>query len=252
MVKSTVPIAIVSVLALWGGAAGRATEAARVDPITPHKIAVSACNGEIQGTKYTYRGPRFTTVRLTMADASALVSFNGVLLAPRGWQCDLTGGSDGDYLEAYNPRSGFFLSMSAIGTYEPEEAVSDYFATPGTHALVQACPFFSLAARQLKQTGLGGCATSPDPPIGERRTQVNPDEVDFADPPGIHEATGNPSGGRNSAIGTELFDLHYDKAGSATQNAATATCTLAPARRHYCAAVLRNVRGQFQASLKTR
>ena len=79
---------------------------------------------------------------------------------------------------------------------------------------------------------------------------MNADEVDFADPPGIFGGTGNPSGGRNRAIGIELFDVHYDKAGSAIQNAATATCTLAPARRHYCAAVLGNVRSLFRASLK--
>ena len=179
-------------------------------------IRTLACNGEIQGFKYTYREPWVTTVRLSAADAAALVSFNGVMLAPRCWHCDLVGGSGGATLEAYNPQAGFFVSTSTTGTYQPQEAISDYFATLGNHALYQACPFFSLNALQLRQAGLGSCESSLS--LGAQRTQVNLNEVDSSDPPGIFGGTGNSSGGRNRAIGIELFDVRYDNAGSAIQS----------------------------------
>ncbi len=203
------------------------------------------CNGNIQGAQYKYRGPRTTKARLTAADAADLISFNGVLLVPRGWKCNLNGGSGGATLVAYNPRSDFFQSG---GGYQPQEAISTYGATPGNHALYQACAFFSSAASRMKQLGLGDCDSSLDPPVGEQRTQMSLGEVDFVDPPGV-SGTGNPSGGRNRAIGIELFDERYDnRLKAAIAYAATATCTLAPARRHYCSAILRDVRSGFRAT----
>ena len=90
-------------------------------------------------------------------------------------------------------------------------------------------------------------------PLHEAQTHASEDELDFTDPPGT-DGTGNPSGGRNAAVGFELFDSGYDsKQGGYVENASTATCTFGPARKELCNAVLRNVRVEFQTTLqKTR
>jgi len=76
-----------------------------------------------------------------------------------------------------------------------------------------------------------------------------PGEVMNFKPAGVR-ATGVPSGGRNAASGIELFAYYYDNARkSYVPNAATATCTMAPAGRHMCAAILRDVRARFRATL---
>jgi hypothetical protein len=129
--------------------------------------------------------------------------------------------------------------------------VSAYYVTTGNHALYQARPYFPLAATELKQQKLGGCGYTEAAPIGESQTHVNLDELDFSDPPHT-SGTGNPSGGRYTAIGVELFDSLYEASkGGAVENASTATCTLASSRRHFCAAILRVVRSEFQHLLKT-
>ena len=65
-------------------------------------VAVVPCNGKIQGFPYKYTGSSHAQMRLTAADAESLVAYNGLMLAPRGWHCDLIGGSNGDTLTAYN------------------------------------------------------------------------------------------------------------------------------------------------------
>ncbi len=184
-------------------------------------------------------------MRLSEADAQQLVSFNEQMLAPRGWKCDLIGGSDGDTLEAYDPSAGFF--PSGLGQYRPQEAVSAYYATPGNHALELACPYFPQAVPLLKQGGLQ-CPYIDSTPYGEAQTHRTPDELDFSDPPAITSGTGSPSGGKNRAIGLELFDSVYNQA----PYAATGTCTLAPADRHMCAPILAYVRSRYAAMMKQR
>ena len=223
-----------------------ALSSSRGDGIESRSVPTAACNGEIQGMPYHYKGPTQVKMRLSAADAAHLVAFNGVLLAPRGWKCNVIGGSDGDWLKAHNPTAGFFPVDSA---YQPQEAVSAYYATTGNHALDQACPYFPLAASEHKQLAYPCDGVDPMPQ-GEQQTRVGPDELDFVDPSGV-AGTGNPSGGRYKAIGIELFDSFYDaKAGGAVENASTATCTLSPRHRHYCAAILRAVRAEFQHTLK--
>lgn len=216
--------------------------------ITLRTVPVAACNGEIQGNPFHYKGPSHVQVRVTSADAGRLASYNGVMLAPRGWRCNLVGGSGGDTLKAYNPAAGIFPSDA--GGYQPQEAISASFVTTGNHALFQACPFFPVAVSEMKKLGFD-CGASNPTPTGETQTHVSADEMDFSDPPGVIEGTGDPSGGRYKAIGIELFDSFYDaKAGGAVENASTATCTLAPNHRHFCAAILRGVRAEFQRTLK--
>jgi hypothetical protein len=211
-------------------------------------VPVAPCNGQIQGNPFRYTGPLHVQVRVTAADAGQLAAYNGVMLAPRGWHCNLVGGSGGDTLKAYNPSAGIFPSNA--GGYEPQEAVSAYFATTGNHALYQACAYFPLAVTELKKLGFDCTASNPTP-TGETQTRVSADEMDFTDPPGVIEGTGDPSGGRYKAIGLELFDSFYDAAkGGAVENASTATCTLSPSHRHFCAAILRGIRAEFQRTLK--
>lgn len=217
----------------------------QADPVATRVVRVVACNGNVQGSPYRYRGPSRTRASLTKSEAARLVSFNGLLLAPAGWRCDLNGGSGGTTLVAYNPRAGFFNSPFG---YQPNEAVSAYYATTGNHALSHACAFFTLAASLYDELGLGSCGSGVDPPVGEQRTQITAGEVRFVDPPHVG-GTGNPSGGPNRAVGIELFEVRYDRSGRALQDAATATCALAPARRHFCAGIFRNVRLRFQVGL---
>jgi hypothetical protein len=217
------------------------------DTIALRTIPVVPCNGDIQGIPYKYTGPSKTRIRLSATDAAQLVSFNEQMLAPRGWRCDLLGGSNGDTLEAYNPTAGFFLS--GIGEYRPQEAVSAYYATPGNHALDQACPYFPQAAALHKQLTYP-CGYADPTPLGEAQTRRTPDELDFSDPPHITElGTGDPSGGRNRAIGLELFDAVYHR-GSYEPYAATGTCTLAARDRHLCTAILSYVRSRYAAMMK--
>jgi hypothetical protein len=238
----------VCVLAAGLALATAAHSQTRGGRIALRTVPVTACNGEIQGFPFHYKGPSHVQVRVTSADAGRLASYNGVMLAPRGWHCNLVGGSGGDTLKAYNPAAGIFPSDA--GGYQPQEAVSASFVTTGNHALFQACPFFPLAATELKKLGLD-CGASNPTPTGETQTHVSADEMDFTDPPGVIEGTGDPSGGRYKAIGLELFDSFYDAAkGGAVENASTATCTLAPNHRHFCAAILRGERAEFQRTLK--
>jgi hypothetical protein len=221
------------------------THATNNDAVKPRTISVVACNGEIQGSKYIYRGPRTTSVRLSASDAGRLVSFNGLLLAPKGWHCDLTGGSDGSTLVAYNPSAGFF---SDIGAYKPREAVSAWFVTPGNHALFLACPFFPEAASQLHQQGLSCDSSFASTPTGESQTRIGTDEMKFVDPPGIDYGTGNPSGGPNTAVGFVLFDNVLYK-GDQLATASTATCTVSKRYRGLCPAIIGNIRAQYQTEL---
>lgn len=229
-------------MALIVGAATVASAAAASAAQVPSRtIRIQACNGPTMAGPYVYNGPSRTRVHLGDVAARRLVSFDGLLLAPRGWRCHLTSASDGVTLIAYNPSAGFFATFDNPPRFEPEEAVMAYYATSGPHAAELACPLFPAASSYMPNPGTACGPASFPAPSRESRSRVGLDEVRFVDPPGV-DGTGVPSGGRNTALGVVLFERkRVASTKTFTDLAATATCTVPKDLRFLCAPILSNV-----------
>jgi hypothetical protein len=143
------------------------------------------------------------------------------MLAPAGWTCGGSVGSDGNML----------LSISASGQSASQAAdtlgVSAFIASARLGpAIYLACPYFATAAAAASQRGLP-CQTRP---AGEIVHQGGANFVEIQDPPGVSGLL-SPSGGDYPANGVVVWE-------PSTEYSAQAVCTLPEQQHQICTAVL--------------
>jgi hypothetical protein len=136
------------------------------------------------------------------------------------------GGDASDSIDIY-PRGG--LTTAERSWPRRAEAVTgDIVPACFGCYLLQACPFFPAAERQLLES-YGKTFKCNRRPGGESVLRASATVVNFADPATVH-GTGDPSGGGYPATGAVTYKPSY---GSATE-----TCTLPRSEHAVCAAVL--------------
>lgn len=141
------------------------------------------------------------------------------VLAPSGWKCSASFGSDG---------SGYVSVRAAGSSSTSPEAVNINETSACLDCdLDQACPLFTAAAQALSQQKLE-CPSFP--PFGELDKLINSHVAVFKDPPGV-QGDGEPSGGTYPANGVVVYP------GLDTQIAGwKETCTLPPSENALCTA----------------
>jgi hypothetical protein len=160
-----------------------------------------------------------------------------VLLAPRGWSCGAGYGADGSGGVAVFPAgeklpSGRLPADSAVAEVSGSETSACSGCTLG-----QACALFGSAARDYHKYFGSACPVAR--PAGETVVQLNAGLVAFADPAGV-SGDGFPSGGRYPANGVMTYNPRSPD-GSWLE-----TCTLPPADKSLCTAILNYFVNSYQ------
>jgi hypothetical protein len=129
------------------------------------------------------------------------------ILAPRGWSCRATFGTDGSSGLAVYPPGETVPSDWTAGWKLPASSPVEAIVASQTSACAgcaegQACSLFIEAARDFMNRFGQPCPITR--PKTEIVTQLDPGVVAFADPPGV-AGDGSPSGGLHPANGVMTY-----------------------------------------------
>lgn len=218
-------------------------------------IAARSCPGRIQGAPPP---PSPRTVRplvaLSAADRRALQYFDfggESILAPRGWRCAGTGGSNGDQVWAWNPRAGKHGSLrGGTAVQVDSEIVYAYEATIGPWAWRSACRWFPAAAREVIR--MGEDCRSASEPVGTRVSRRGRFAKRITIPPRKRSAGATTyAGGPNAAIVQEWW-IPGRFTSFAEDAAAHAVCVLPAAQARLCNLILDDYGARLLARLGVR
>jgi hypothetical protein len=170
------------------------------------------------------------TVTATLAETVTFYS-NGdlTILGPKGWDCAATAGADGTGRMAITP-PGQALAPPPASPAPDAQAVTAVSGGSCIDCIARmACPFFPEAARLTS----GPCGS--DIPADEIIRRPLPRTVVFEDLPGV-TGTGQPSGGRNRALGFLVYSPGGESVGGSTTqpSALQVTCTLPESMSSIC------------------
>jgi hypothetical protein len=163
------------------------------------------------------------------------------VLAPRGWHCWVQTGVDASgKIAVFSPRVASFLAdPGAYGGQAIEAVVATWDLACQGCVYGDVCSLIPAAVSQLGE-GMPACKAKPAQEEeswirGTPASTAEPtdDAVAFEDPAGV-AGVGLPSGGAYPANGVVLY---RDGAGTGGQ-ASTETCTLPPAQKAECTAIL--------------
>jgi hypothetical protein len=160
------------------------------------------------------------------------------LLAPLGWTCQASLGTDGNDSIAVYPPGEVGTSQFALVHSWPKSAqavTGDLLPTCYACFVGQACTFFPAAEHDLVRDFSGQLSCTPLP-TGQAVARLTSSVIAFSDPTGVL-GTGEPSGGAYPAYGVVTFK---DKTPNGTYGSAMETCTLPKSEHSMCNAALQS------------
>ena len=166
------------------------------------------------------------------------------MLAPKGWRCSGTSGSNAATVTAWAPSSGTHRALRDNKAVQvPNEVLYAAIHTPGNWSLEHACEWFPDAARKYQRRN-GLVCDGGDNPTGTTFERPGSGTVRVTLPPGEQGSATSFSGGPNVTV----FQIWWAPKAEA---AAHAVCALREHRgRTLCTALLADFGARFRASVR--